>query len=147
MASMLATRRAVSTMAAASKGQQRHSFARAAVGMWRKATHRVALPVVARDASSSAGGNNITGDVIETMKGKISAELEADSVDVFDANGDNQHVSIDVVAKAFEGKNAVQRQRMVYKAIWAELQEAVHAVDSMKTRTPEEAAAGIPGDN
>lgn len=31
------------------------------------------------------------------------------------------------------------RQRMVYKAIWLELQDTVHAVDSMQTKTPEEA--------
>ena len=30
--------------------------------------------------------------------------------------------SIDVVSAAFEGKSAVDRQRMVYKAIWMELQ-------------------------
>lgn len=70
--------------------------------------------------------------------------------------------SIDVVAAAFEGKSAVDRQRMVYKgscdcllrsrllsprflsflsaAIWMELQETVHAVDSMTTKTPAEVA-------
>ena len=47
--------------------------------------------------------------------------------------------SIDVVSAAFEGKSAVDRQRMVYKAIWMELQEAVHAVDAMTTKTPAEA--------
>ena len=47
--------------------------------------------------------------------------------------------SIDVVSEAFEGKSAVDRQRMVYKAIWMELQEAVHAVDAMTTKTPAEA--------
>ena len=46
--------------------------------------------------------------------------------------------SIDVVSEAFEGKSAVDRQRMVYKAIWMELQEAVHAVDAMTTKTPAE---------
>lgn len=40
----------------------------------------------------------------------------------------------------FEGKSSVQRQRMVYKAIWLELQDAVHAVDEMTTKTPQEAA-------
>ena len=30
--------------------------------------------------------------------------------------------SIDVISPVFEGKSAVERQRMVYKAIWAELQ-------------------------
>lgn len=49
--------------------------------------------------------------------------------------------SIDVVSSAFEGKTAVNRQRMVYKAIWEELQSTVHAVDQMTTRTPAEAAA------
>jgi hypothetical protein len=29
---------------------------------------------------------------------------------------------------------------MVYKAIWMELQGAVHAVDAMTTKTPQEAA-------
>lgn len=48
--------------------------------------------------------------------------------------------SIDVVSSAFEGKTAVNRQRMVYKAIWEELQNTVHAVDQMITRTPSEAA-------
>lgn len=50
-------------------------------------------------------------------------------------------LSIDVVSKAFEGKSAVNRQRMVYKAIWEELQSTVHAVDQMTTKTPAEAAA------
>jgi len=48
-------------------------------------------------------------------------------------------LSIDVVSTMFEGKSAVDRQRMVYKAIWQELQETVHAVDAMTTKTPAEA--------
>lgn len=49
--------------------------------------------------------------------------------------------SIDVVSPAFEGQSAVNRQRMVYKAIWEELQSTVHAVDQMTTKTPNEASA------
>lgn len=49
--------------------------------------------------------------------------------------------SIDVVSSAFEGQSAVNRQRMVYKAIWEELQSTVHAVDQMTTKTPKEAVA------
>jgi stress-induced morphogen len=52
----------------------------------------------------------------------------------------NRHVSIDVVSGAFEGKSSMERQRMVYKAIWLELQETVHAVDNMSTKTPAEMA-------
>lgn len=46
--------------------------------------------------------------------------------------------SIRVVAEVFEGKRSVERQRMVYKAIWEELQGAVHAVDSLVTLAPNE---------
>jgi stress-induced morphogen len=64
--------------------------------------------------------------------------LETDEVSVRDASGDGRHVEIDVRSTLFEGKTAVQRQRLVYKAIWEELQEAVHAVDAMTTRAPGE---------
>ncbi|CAI5979167.1 unnamed protein product [Closterium sp. NIES-65] len=68
----------------------------------------------------------------------IALALEADNVTVVDVNGDGQHVSIEVVSKLFEGKRSLDRQRMVYRAIWEELQGAVHAVDSLVTKTPSE---------
>jgi stress-induced morphogen len=70
---------------------------------------------------------------------KISEALETENVVVVDASGDGRHVSIDVVSKVFEGKSSVKRQQLVYKAIWLELQDVVHAVDAMTTKTPEEA--------
>ncbi|KAJ0013451.1 hypothetical protein Pint_20867 [Pistacia integerrima] len=69
----------------------------------------------------------------------IKESLNAESVFVKDAYGDGRHVRIDVISSAFEGQSAVNRQRMVYKAIWEELQSTVHAVDQMTTRTPAEA--------
>ena len=75
-----------------------------------------------------------------SMEAKIRAALDADSVVVADASGDGQHVFIEVVAAAFDGKKTMERQRMVYKAIWEELASTVHAVDGMTTRTPGEAA-------
>lgn len=77
---------------------------------------------------------------MQSMENKIKEQLDAQSVSVKDAYGDGRHVSIDVVSSAFEGQTAVNRQRMVYKAIWEELQSTVHAVDQMTTRTPAEAA-------
>lgn len=53
-----------------------------------------------------------------------------------DPNG--SHISIEVVSAKFEGKRPMQRQQLVYKAIWAELQGPVHAVDSMVCKTPDE---------
>ncbi|XP_058724205.1 protein BOLA4, chloroplastic/mitochondrial [Vicia villosa] len=78
--------------------------------------------------------------LIQSMQNKIKEQLNAESVSVKDAYGDGRHVSIDVISTAFEGQSAVNRQRMVYKAIWEELQSAVHAVDQMTTQTPAEAA-------
>ncbi|KAJ8771324.1 hypothetical protein K2173_026501 [Erythroxylum novogranatense] len=83
----------------------------------------------------------IDSPLMQSMEKKIKEHLNADSVIVKDAYGDGRHVSIDVISSAFEGQSAVNRQRMVYKAIWEELQTTVHAVDQMTTRTPNEAAA------
>lgn len=81
----------------------------------------------------------VSADIIERMKANITETLEAEKVNVVDVYGDGRHVSIEVVASSFEGKNSVKRQQAVYKAIWLELQDAVHAVDSMTTKTPAEA--------
>ena len=54
-------------------------------------------------------------------------------------SGDARHVGIQVVANAFEGNNPVNRQRMVYKCIWEEMQtDRVHAVQRCETKTPAE---------
>ncbi|CAI9087075.1 OLC1v1021046C1 [Oldenlandia corymbosa var. corymbosa] len=83
----------------------------------------------------------VDSNLIQSMEKKIKEHLSAESVIVTDAYGDGRHVSIDVVSAAFEGQSAVNRQRMVYKAIWEELQNTVHAVDQMITKTPGEAEA------
>ena len=83
---------------------------------------------------------SIDSPLMQSMQKKIKEHLNAESVTVIDANGDGRHVTIDVISSAFEGQSAVNRQRMVYKAIWEELQNTVHAVDQMTTRTPSEAA-------
>ena len=53
-----------------------------------------------------------------------------------DPNG--SHIAIEVVSEAFEGKSTMQRQQLVYKAIWAEMSGPVHAVDSIIAKTPSE---------
>lgn len=63
----------------------------------------------------SSAPSQITIELIESMKQKISEALEAQQVDISDAYGDGRHVSIDVVSKLFEGQNSVKRQRLVYK--------------------------------
>ena len=75
-------------------------------------------PIVPRSnfsvrAISSDG--QITSELIQRMQSKIQEALQAQRVEVADVAGDGRHVEIVVVAKEFEGKNAVNRQRMVYK--------------------------------
>ncbi|CAH8381003.1 unnamed protein product [Eruca vesicaria subsp. sativa] len=95
-----------------------------------------------RDFSAKSSQINDAGSIDQTlmqsMELKIKEQLNAESVSVKDMSGDGRHVCINVVSSAFEGQSAVNRQRMVYKAIWEELQNVVHAVDQMTTKTPSE---------
>jgi len=79
--------------------------------------------------------------VVAGMEKKIKEALNPTKLEVIPAYGDpnGSHVTITVVSEAFEGKRSVQRQQMVYKIIWEEMQGAIHAVDQMITQTPSEA--------
>ena len=44
----------------------------------------------------------VSQQVVESMRQSITSELQAERVDISDAYGDGRHVSIDVVASAFE---------------------------------------------
>eukprot|EP00581_Thalassiosira_minuscula_P015982 CAMPEP_0183721102 /NCGR_PEP_ID=MMETSP0737-20130205/13510_1 /TAXON_ID=385413 /ORGANISM="Thalassiosira miniscula, Strain CCMP1093" /LENGTH=194 /DNA_ID=CAMNT_0025951073 /DNA_START=38 /DNA_END=622 /DNA_ORIENTATION=- len=78
--------------------------------------------------------------IVEICRGKIAVALETEDVKVIGAYDDpnGSHISIEVTSELFEGKRPVQRQQLVYKALWEELQGAVHAVDSMVCKTPAE---------
>ncbi|KAL7474987.1 hypothetical protein ACHAW6_000924 [Cyclotella cf. meneghiniana] len=86
--------------------------------------------------STPAGANSI----VETCRQKIVVALETDDVKVTGAYDDpnGSHISVEVTSQLFEGKRPVQRQQLVYKALWEELQGPVHAVDSMVCKTPSE---------
>ena len=64
--------------------------------------------------------NNVTIELMSSMKAKIGEALETTQVYISDAYGDGRHVSIDVVSTMFEGKNSMSRQRMVYKVGYVE---------------------------
>lgn len=51
--------------------------------------------------------------------------------------GGESHFQVEIVSAAFEGKNRIERQRMVYDAVAGELKDGVHAL-SLKTLTPSE---------
>ena len=104
--------------------------------------HGTVVPrAVVRAFASGGEGNNITSELVSQMRAKISEGLETDRVEVRDESGNARHVSIKVVSEMFEGKSSVNRQRLVYKCIWLELQDQVHAVNEMITLTPNEASS------
>ena len=52
--------------------------------------------------SGDVQSGQISQQVVASMKENITAELDATRVDITDTYGDGRHVSIDVVANAFE---------------------------------------------
>jgi len=97
---------------------------------------------VARSMTSAAGDDGTDGrTIVDRCREKIGSALETSDVKVTGAYDDpnGSHISVEVVSQLFEGKRPVQRQQLVYKAIWEEMQGAVHAVDSMICKTPNEA--------
>jgi stress-induced morphogen len=106
----------------------------------------LACPVTARASSSrqparmQSGGTDVT--VIGAAKRKLAAALSPTSLNVVPTYGDpnGAHVSISVVSDAFEGMGTLKRHRLVYKAIWEELENgSIHAVDELVAKTPDEA--------
>ena len=76
------------------------------------------------------------GSVIDALREAIERQVPDSRAEV---NGGGGHYTIEVTSPAFAGKNMLQSQRLVYSAI-ADLMQGdmapVHAVDSLKTRTP-----------
>lgn len=79
---------------------------------------------------------------------KISAALDVQQIEVIDEShqheghsgwkeGGETHFRVLVVSSAFEGKNQVQRQRLVYEVLQEEMKNTIHAL-ALKTVTPAE---------
>lgn len=78
----------------------------------------------------------IDSSITETIRKAIATAIEDAEVKVAGGGG---HFTIEVTSKAFEGKNMVQSQRLVYGAIkdlMAGDNAPVHAVDSLITKVP-----------
>lgn len=82
---------------------------------------------------------------------KLTAALAPNHLEVIDNSASHaghsgahpegeSHFKVIVVSSAFEGKNRVQRQRLVYDALAEEMANHVHALE-LKTLTPAESAA------
>ena len=85
---------------------------------------------------SSSHPTDFQGSVPDAAIEAIQAAIPGAKAQV---SGGGGHYEIDVVAPAFEGKSSLERQRMVLRAISPLMKgdaPAIHAVDSLKTRTP-----------
>ncbi len=84
----------------------------------------------------SSHPTNFQGSVVDALREAIEREIPGSQAAV---SGGGGHFSIEVVSAAFAGKGMLESQRLVYSAI-AHLMKGdmapVHAVDSLKTRTP-----------
>ena len=74
------------------------------------------------------------------IEAKIVAALPDAKVTLKDLTGTKDHWEGVVVSAQFEGKNPVQRQRMVFAALAEEMKGPIHAF-TFKALTPEQAAA------
>lgn len=85
----------------------------------------------------SSHPTDFQGSVTDAVREAIEAAIpDARAV----VTGGGGHYTIEVTSPAFAGKGMLESQRLVYSAI-AHLMKGdmapVHAVDSLKTRTPE----------
>ena len=86
--------------------------------------------------SMSSHPTEFQGSVIDALREAIERQIPDSRAEV---NGGGGHFNIEVTSPVFAGKNMLQSQRLVYGAI-ADLMKGdkapVHAVDSLKSRTP-----------
>ena len=76
------------------------------------------------------------GSITEAIRTSIEEKIQGATVEVTGSGG---HYQIVVTSPIFAGKGMLDSQRLVYSAITHLMQgdmAPVHAVDSLKTRTP-----------
>ena len=86
----------------------------------------------------SSHPTDFQGSIIDALREAIERQIPDSQAEV---DGGGGHYNIEVTSPLFAGKNMLASQRMVYGAI-ADLMTGdrapVHAIDSLKTRTPTE---------
>jgi BolA family transcriptional regulator, general stress-responsive regulator len=88
--------------------------------------------------------------VADTLRAKLTAAFAPQRLQIVDESHRHAghagarpegetHFNVEIVSAAFAGRSRVDRQRLVYAALAAELRERVHAL-ALKTLTPDEDA-------
>ncbi|KAL4448201.1 hypothetical protein ABPG75_005420 [Micractinium tetrahymenae] len=107
-----------------------------------------------QDGSGGSGGNGASATpVADSMRRKLSAELQPLHLDIIDNSHQHAghagykgsagysgetHFTVEVVSARFEGLTSIKRHRLVYGILAEELRSPVHAL-SLITKTPAEA--------
>jgi BolA protein len=84
----------------------------------------------------------------DTIRRKLAGALKPERLEVVDDShrhaghagsrpGGETHFNVKIVSEAFAGKSRVERQRMVFRVLEAELAGSIHAL-ALVTRTPAE---------
>lgn len=90
------------------------------------------------------------GEYADRIHRKLTDALAPSRLDIVDDSqrhkghagareGGETHFNVEVVSASFQGKSRVERQRLVYGILAAELNERVHAL-ALRTLAPEEDA-------
>lgn len=84
---------------------------------------------------------------VEMIRQRLTAAFAPERLEIEDeshkhvghagARGGLGHFNVEIVSKAFAGKNLLERHRMVYEALGEAMQTDIHAV-SVKAKTPDE---------
>jgi len=75
----------------------------------------------------------------EELRRRVAEALPDSRITIRDMVGDGDHYEMVVVSAAFEGKNTLERHRLVYAPLKGVLGGSLHAL-ALKTLAPSEAA-------
>ena len=111
-----------------------------------RASHEItalnARSAIVRSLSSSGASHFDGNTIVGRCEDKLTRALAPTHLQVKGQHDDpnGSHIVVEIVSAAFEGKNAVMRQRLVYKALWDEMSTggSLHAVDRINAMTPTE---------
>ncbi len=78
----------------------------------------------------------------EDLSTQMQQALGDAEVSVFDRTGTMDHFTVNVISDAFEGKNLLDRHRMIYQALDAQMKDGrIHALE-IQAKTRNEAQGG-----
>jgi stress-induced morphogen len=70
------------------------------------------------------------------LKDILQTNFHNDKIIIKDYAGDQNHYSIEIISKSFQGLSLIKQHRLVKNALSGILQKELHAV-TIKTKTPE----------